>query len=92
MTFSDVNLITRHAPGDSNMADYYLRHPVTSGPCQFLKKAKEAAELEYYVNMVVKSVKPRALSKKQLQSKVVLENLFAEVPKVYRTDNRAQDR
>lgn len=50
----------------SNMADYYSRHPVNSGPSQFLQEVREAAQLEQHVCLVVSSVKPMAITTEQL--------------------------
>lgn len=51
-----------HRPGETNVADYYSRHPVKTTREDFLEEVRASSETERYINAIAVSSLPRSVT------------------------------
>jgi len=81
LRLSQFDFTVVHRPGKSNIADYYSRHPCTSKPSAFLQEVQKANETEDYINMVVQSCTPRAISMAKMEDESRADMEFKDLVK-----------
>ena len=73
---SQFNYVVEHRSGESNIADYYSRHPLKAKTSAFLEEVKT----EQYINLITRSVLPDAIMIREIvvetKDDVELQNLI----------------
>ena len=64
LRLSQFDFTIEHQSGKTNVADYFSRQPVGTAPTR--DTSEDESELEQFINMVVVSALPRAITKKEL--------------------------
>ena len=71
-----------HKPGESNVADYYSRHPVRATRDEFLEEVRASAEAENYINAIAAANIPRSVTMDEVREATSADSELQEVLKL----------
>ena len=86
LRLSQFDYTIEHQPGESNVADYFSRHP---DPATDLSKLEEEQLNEHYVNVIVESSMPAAITITEMASETLSDDELQQLVKYMRSDGRA---
>ena len=79
LSLSQFDFEIVHKPGESNVADYYSRHPVRASRDEFLDEIRASAEAENYINAIAAANIPRSVTIEEVREATSADSQLQEV-------------